>query len=230
MKTLNIPLICFVMVTVSAFAEEVPKELVEGLASEQFKQREATQVEIEKWADAKGPAALAAIFKLYVSSDDPEIRNRCHRFLRNQSDKDYLNDGQGYLGVHLLEVMLEIAGEDKPRFGIQIRGVVDGGQAEIAGIKVGDIIASIDGKKWHEPGAMDDLRNTIKSYKPKRKVLVEVKRQQNDKLIEIPVILGKRPVNDLDAYNPFDIEQAEKDAKEKHFNEWLEKLKQNNAL
>jgi predicted metalloprotease with PDZ domain len=179
---------CSSIFLVFSFAEEVPKELVEGLASEKFKRREESQQVVEKWANEKGPAAVSAIYKLYISSDDPEVRNRCYRILRVLSEKDYMNDGKGYLGVQLAEEMIE--GEDKPRFGIRITYIMPGSQAEVAGIKVGDVIVSMDGKKWNEQGALNELINTVASYKPLRKVVFDINRQGEQKLLEIPVILS----------------------------------------
>ncbi len=213
------------MLTVFASAETVPKALLEGLSSEEFKQRELSQVEIEKWVGEKGSAGVAAIYQIYVGADDPEVRNRCLRVLRIQSEKDYMNDGQGYLGVTLAEEELEVAGEEKPRIGIRITFVMPGSQAEIAGIKAGDIIASMDGKKWHAQGAINELIETVASYKPLRKVVFEIKRQGEDKLSEVPVILGKRPVDDLKQMYYNQLDDLEKKAREKHFEEWLKKLK-----
>jgi predicted metalloprotease with PDZ domain len=206
-------------------AEEVPEKLLEGLSSEQFKQREASQVELQKWVDQNGQAAITSIYRVYIGSDDPEIRSRCLRLLRTQSDKDYLNDGKGYLGVQLAEEMLEIVGDDKPRICLKITYVMPGSQAELAGIKAGDIIASMDGEKWYEVGAVQKLINTVASYKPLRRVVFEIKRPGEVALIEVPVILGKRPVDDLGAMYYGDISQLEKEAKDKHFDEWLKKQK-----
>lgn len=221
----NSSLICSVILATSAFGEEVPKRLLEGLSSEEFKQREASQIEIEKWISEKGPAAVAAIYQLYGGSDDPEVRSRCFRILRVQSDKDYMNDGMGYLGVGLSEEMLNLPGDDKPRACVRITNVMPGSQAEIAGVKVGDVITSMDGKKWYQQGAINELINAVASYKPLRKVVFEIKRQDDDKLVEVPVILGKRPVENLTEmyYNPAGT--LEKKARDKHFEEWLKKQK-----
>lgn len=206
-----------------SLAESVPKQLLEGLSSEEFKTRESSQLEIEKWADEKGDVAVAAIYELYVGSDDPEVRNRCYGILRKQSEKDYMKDGKGYLGVQLAEEIIQVPGDDKQRIGIRVTYVMPGSQAEVAGIKAGDIIASMDGKKWHEQGAINELINTVSSYKPLRKVLFEVKRHGEDKLVEVPVILGKRPVDNLSEMYYRPLQDMEKMARERHFEEWLKK-------
>ncbi len=226
MNIQNRSFLCSVMFVVVASAESVPKELLEGLSSEEFKQREASQVKIEKWTDEKGSAGVSAIYQLYVGADDPEVRSRCLRVLRTQSDKDYLDDGKGYLGVQMREEVVEIPGDEKPRYCIRITLVQPGSQAELGGIKVGDLIASMDGKKWYNQNAIIEFSALISSYKPRKKVVFELMRAGQEKLLEVPIVLGKRPVEDLNLLYYNDPMKLDKDARDKHFNEWLEKRKQ----
>ncbi|MES2981491.1 MAG: PDZ domain-containing protein [Verrucomicrobiota bacterium] len=211
------------MLAVFASAETVPNQLLEGLSSEEFKARETSQLELEKWVNEKGSTGVNAIFKVYQESDDPEVRTRCLRVLRTESDKDYLNDGKGYLGVQLWEEMLVLPGDERPRVCIKVTFIMPGSQAQIAGIKVGDVITAMDGKKWYEQGALTELIETVASYKPLRKVVFEIKRAGEDKLIEVPVILGKRPVENLGEMYYRDRNQLEKEARDKHFSQWLKK-------
>jgi predicted metalloprotease with PDZ domain len=205
-----------------SLAETIPQRLLEGLASEQFKVRESSQAEIEKWVDEKGQVAVAAIYRVHRDSEDPEVRLRCLRALRSISDKDYLNDGQGYLGLQLGDEILGLLGNDKPKTGIRVNYVMPGSQAELAGIKAGDVIVSMDGKKV---GPTDEFIKIVASYKPLRKVVFTIKRLGEDPLIEVTVILGKRPVQDLRMMYYSDLGKLEQDARDKHFEEWLKKQK-----
>jgi predicted metalloprotease with PDZ domain len=225
MNIKNRCIICSFILAFSAFGEEVPKSLLEGLSSEQFKEREASQIELGKWADEKGPSAISAIYKVYAESDDPELRNRCYQALRKQSDKDYLKDGKGYLGVQMREELHDLPGDDKPRICVRITFVVVGSQADLAGIQAGDLIASMDGKKWYEQGSIDEFSETIASYKPQRRIVFEVMRAGKDELIQVPVILGRRPVEDLRSMYYQDLEKLDSEARDRHFKEWLEKQK-----
>lgn len=216
-------LICSVFLVGLGLGEEVPKQILDGLSSEQYKQREDYQIELEKWISDKGPAGISAIYKVYTKSDDPEVRSRCLRVLRAQSDKEYLNEGQGYLGVQLWEEILQLPGDDKPRVCVRVTYIMPGSQAELAGIKVGDVLTALDGKKWYERGAMNELIQIISSHKPLRKVVFQVKRADEAALIEVPVILGKRPVADLRMMAVDDLQQLEKEARDAHFKEWLKK-------
>jgi hypothetical protein len=205
-----------------SLAETIPQKLLEGLASEQFNVRESSQAEIEKWVDEKGQVGVAAIYRVHRDSDDPEVRLRCLRVLRSRSDKDYMNEGQGYLGLQLADEILDLPGNDKPKTGIRVNYVMPGSQAELAGIKAGDVIVSMDGKKV---GPTDEFIKTVASYKPLRKVVFLMKRLGEDPLIEVTVILGKRPVQDLRMMYYSDLGKLEQDARDKHFEEWLKKQK-----
>lgn len=218
-------LLCSLILAVFSFAEQVPKQLLDGLSSEQFEIRETSETELQKWINQQGLPGIKAICKVQQESNDPEVRFRCLRVLRSQSDKDYLKDGQGYLGVQLWEEMLDLPGDKKPRVCLRITYVIPGSQAEIAGIKVGDMITSMDGSKWYERGAIEQLIQTVASYNPLKKVVFEIKRAGADELIEVPVILGKRPVKDLRAMYESDLQKLEKEARDRHFDEWLKKQK-----
>jgi predicted metalloprotease with PDZ domain len=205
--------------------EPVPRHLVEGLASDEFKQREKAQEEAATWMEEKGASGVRAIYQLHVQHDDPEVRNRALKVLRVQSDKEYHKDGQGFLGISMQEEVLELAGDDKPRVCMRITYIMEGSQAELAGLKVGDVITSMDGLKWYVQGAMAGLIDTIGSYKPMKKVLLEVKRAEQVDLVEIPVILGKRPVADMRFMDPENFQQIEQVAREKYFQEWMRNQK-----
>jgi len=66
--------------------------------------------------------------------------------------------------------------------GVYISGVVDGGGALAAGIKEGDIIVAINGKKIR---TMNELQETIVQFRPGDKVNVTVLRDKKEKKIEV---------------------------------------------
>ena len=66
--------------------------------------------------------------------------------------------------------------------GIYVTGLVDGGGALAAGIKSGDIITEVNGKKVK---TMNELQETIVQYRPGDKVTVTVIRNGKNKKIEV---------------------------------------------
>jgi hypothetical protein len=56
-------------------------------------------------------------------------------------------------------------------------------------------------------------------------VVFAVKRPGAEQLVEISAILGKRPVEDLRKMYYSDLGKLEKEARDRHFEEWLKKQK-----
>jgi Do/DeqQ family serine protease len=98
---------------------------------------------------------------------------------------------RGWIGVEAQEVTAELAESFKlPRgtTGALIAGVLRGSPADLAGIRPGDILQGVDGKPVKDPEAMLGL---IASLTPGQTVPFAIRR--DDRGIEIPVRVGKRP-------------------------------------
>jgi serine protease Do len=93
---------------------------------------------------------------------------------------------RGRIGVQIQEVNAQLAdsfGLDRPR-GALVSEIVDGGPAEKAGIKNGDVILSVDGRPV-ERSTM--LPSVISSIKPGNTAKVEVWRDRTSKLVNVKV-------------------------------------------
>ena len=82
---------------------------------------------------------------------------------------------RGYLGVQIAELTQELAEKEglENIEGVYVGGVTDGGAAKLAGMKAGDVITAIDGKKVN---STTQLRESVGQYRPGDKVDVEVNR------------------------------------------------------
>jgi C-terminal processing protease CtpA/Prc len=198
--------------------EPIPAQLLEGLASEEFAKREASQSELLEWARGREQAGVE-ILKMSRGSDDPEVQKRSSEVLRELSDEDYLSDGLGYLGITMQEEELQGEPNGKEQFGIRILGLMRGSPAEQAGIKQGDLIIALNGKTWNEIGAVTVFGDVISRTKPLVEVVLTVKRDEPDP-VEIPVKLGKRPINDLREARE-SLQLLDEQARERHFRDWL---------
>ena len=223
LKKSAFPYVLFFCCTLCHSAEiELPDRFLNNLSSETFKERENAQKGLLAWAIENGPNAASAIYQFRKVSDDPEIRKRSYEILRELSDIDYFSDGDGYLGIYMVEEIVEIPGDDRPRFCVRVTAVVDDSPAKEAGIQNGDLITALDGKKWYDEGAVDDLMKKIADSKPFQEVILTISRRNEDSL-EIRVRLGKRPVEDLGGIRG-NIQELEKRAKDEHFRTWLKQL------
>ena len=82
---------------------------------------------------------------------------------------------RGYLGVQIAELTQELAEKEglENIEGVYIADVTNGGAAKLAGIKSGDVITTINGKKVN---STTQLKESIGQYRPGDKVDVEVNR------------------------------------------------------
>lgn len=88
------------------------------------------------------------------------------------------------LGVTIQDVTQELANENKidQLKGVYINGVRDDGAAKEAGLKVGDIIISIND---HKVNSVSELQEQVSRYRPKDKVNVIVSRGNNEKEFDV---------------------------------------------
>jgi hypothetical protein len=200
-------------------AEPVPENLLRGIASEDFSEREVSQAALLAWSQKNPKIAKTALLKLHESDEDPEVRKRAHMVLKVLSEADYLSDGQGYLGILMQEEMLEVGGENEVPMGIRIQDVMPGTPAQQADLRAGDMIIALDGKGWKGVGAVNVFSETVSAKKP----LVEVKltlRRGGAEPFEVAVKLGKRPIQDFREAGG-DLQKLEERAREQHFKKWL---------
>jgi serine protease Do len=109
--------------------------------------------------------------------------------------KDLIENGRvirGYLGVQIQEIDYEIAKSLglKEVAGALIADVVEDTPADKAGLKTGDVVLKVDGKKIH---TSSELRNTISAHRPGDKVTLMLLRGGKEKNID--VILEELPEN-----------------------------------
>lgn len=136
-------------------------------------------VEVGSWVATVAPAELpAAIGVISVGVRTPTSREVSRRAPAPNS---------GYLGIGL------DPGDDG---GPVIAMVERGGAAEKAGLKVGDIVLMVAGRKVASP---ERLVTAIQGYKPGQSVTLRVKRKEKGKTkeeeLEIRATLGRRPAN-----------------------------------
>jgi serine protease Do len=93
---------------------------------------------------------------------------------------------RGRIGVQIQEVNAQFAdafGLDRPR-GALVGQVIDGGPAQKAGIKTGDVILSVDGKTVERSA---QLPGVISAIKPGDDAKVEVWREKGSKILSVKV-------------------------------------------
>jgi S1-C subfamily serine protease len=106
----------------------------------------------------------------------------------------WIGEGEGYLGVKVQDVSSDLGdyfGVDAGE-GVLVLDVMDDSPAEEAGIKDGDVILKVDGKKTTDT---EKFVKYIKSSEPGEDVEVELKRKRRTQTIEVE--LGESPASHL---------------------------------
>ncbi|MDX1680188.1 MAG: PDZ domain-containing protein, partial [Akkermansiaceae bacterium] len=132
----------------------------------------------------------------------------------------YARHGKGFIGIGMDDIMVEIPGEQNPVPAVVITRIIEGMAAEKAGLKVGEVVVGIDGKRWPAP-ATEPMRKQVMDLKPMTKIEMQILR--DGKIENVEVTLVRRP---LEADNlmlermPGRARKAEQDRWEKFFREW----------
>jgi len=97
---------------------------------------------------------------------------------------------RGWIGIEAQDITPDLAESFKLKEnrGSLIAGIIDGSPAEKSGLKPGDILLSIDD---HDVIDSSSMLNLISSLKPNKKATLKIIRDQKE--IEVPVMIGKRP-------------------------------------
>lgn len=217
----ELPLKCLFILVVALFpaeAVELPSKALAGLASQQFRDREIAQVELLTWARLQPAPAIDELLRQSRMAIDPEVRERCLNILRILVTDEYLKEGEGYLGIMLKDDVSDIPGEPKPRGVIRVLMVQPDSPAEHAGIRQNDMIVGTNGEIWQDV----TFRANIKKMKPNREVDLKILRDGG--WINLKVPLGRRPAFADNSFFPgqiYNLEAAERAAKEAYFRHWL---------
>lgn len=203
-------------------AFEIQDKIILDLGSPQFRQRETAQADLLALARVQPLTSLETLYKESSSSDDPEVRQRLMSVLRALIDEQYSRQGKGYIGIGLKPVVANVPGEPKPRSLINVTQVQPNSPGERAGLKVNDLIVSLNGSTWGDETSHEEFSRKIAEMKPDATVQLKVLRDQ--KLLDLEVTLTRRPVvADFPYFDPrsMDSEGPERAAKEAHFRQWM---------
>ena len=205
-----------------AIAGELSDKLVSDLANGEFRIREKAQSELLAQSRQKPERAMDELFRLSRSSGDPEIRLRCVAILRDLLKDQYMKEGQGFVGIGRLDKTVDIAGRTGPCHGVLVTSVRNGTPAERSGIRVGDLIISLNGGEWKQGIASETFADQIAAMRPGTKVTLAIYR--DDKKIDVDLVLVRRPAGlpmEFMLGQTFDPEKAENDALEAFFRDWF---------
>lgn len=209
----------------AAAGRALPDGTLERLASEEFREREAGQLELLAWARTSPAKTVDELYELTRVHENPEVRRRCMEVLRELVFDEYLREGgPGYIGIRMMEEQVAVPGDDGLRVGIRVTEVVDETPAEEAGLVQGDLIVGIDDRVWREQGMVFEFGDEIKRLKAGTRIVLKL--LKNGAVVELPLTLGRRPPGALERFPMMTAEElaeADRAAKERYFREWMDR-------
>lgn len=210
--------------TVAAASETgpIPAQPLAQLSADDFKTREDAQDEILEWARSCADDAVELLYAECLNTGEPEIRARCLAVLKELIGDQYSRDGEGFIGIRMLEEMVKIPAADKPRAAIRVTFVTPNTPAELSGLKINDRIVALDELAWNELPIIEVFGDEIRKRKPGSKVKLTVWRDEQLLVIELTLI--RRPLEaDRQWFNgpQLDLETLEQEAREDYFQKWL---------
>ena len=210
-----------------AWSLELPAGPLANLKSEEFRQREDAQAELLAWARRQADGATDELLRQSRVADDPEVRERCLDVLRELVNDEYLKDGEGFIGIQMLDELANVPGDPKPRGVIRVILVVADSAAQQAGLQVNDLIAGMGDLVWHEGGASLDLPGENPPIEAQHQGHAQSLAQwqpdgSRSQIGSAPAAGGLRCFS---TSGKSDLEAAERAAKEAYFRRWLERRK-----
>jgi membrane-associated protease RseP (regulator of RpoE activity) len=162
------------------------RELVRQLGHSKYETREAAQKKLE----ALPAGALPIVAEAYRASDDPEVRMR----LRAYGQAFFLKHELPRHGIHppaFLGVSQTTGFDPDGQAFIEVVQVIDGTAAQRAGIKPGDRIIALDGRRVDRADTVTQFSEAIKAHQPGKTVTLTIIRDSEP--IDIDATLGAIP-------------------------------------
>ena len=144
-----------------ACGQGIPAAILKDLSSAKFAERESAQEELLKWGRKRPESSIKELHRQSTGAEDPEVRTRCMAALRKLVIEHEFR-GDGYLGISMAEMTVQVPGEAEPRQGITINMVQPATAAELAGLSPGQVIVGLDERIWRKPGMMQDFAKIIR--------------------------------------------------------------------
>jgi predicted metalloprotease with PDZ domain len=207
-------LVFVLLLATRATADDIG-DSIEQLGACRFAEREAAQARLVELAAGRHEAFLQRAVKEFVTTRDPEIRERLREVMRAVMERELFGRPQGFLGIRMGSVFV-VMGDNAAEFKsqIQVVGLTEDSAAEKAGVQVGDVIIGMDGRPLAAEAPQQKFVEQIRSQPPGTEVRLQVVREGVTR--EIPVRLGAMPPTvQAELYPP--------DRKRALFEEWLDR-------
>jgi hypothetical protein len=162
------------------------KQEVQRLGSSESQERNEAKGRLAAWSDRFPRVSLMYLADIYADAEDVEILYQLEILLRKQADEVLFSVPSAFLGVNFEQV--NFPDQDAQ---ILISSVVPDTPADEAGLRPGDVILEIQGRKISEISETSNFAEFIQTHLPLQIINLRMKRAA--KVWDIDLKLGLRP-------------------------------------
>jgi hypothetical protein len=196
-------------------AQAVPMAIIRDLSSDKFAERETAQAELREWSRKQPEKSIGELHRQWTSASDPEVKARCLAVLKELVlEREY--GGEGYLGISMIEMIVQVPGENLPRRAIRIGMVMPGTAADVAGLLPNDLIVGLGDRVWRDGGMDSDFARIIRENRPGTEVSLLL--LKDEKLVRKKIRLGSKPEAPGE-----EGQEIARIARDRFFQRWLDK-------
>lgn len=216
---LTVALLC---ASLFSSADEL-EQLLEDMGADSFETRQGAYEALKNLAGKDKEQLVPFLYEHLDTSSSPEVNMRVNELLREVILFDHFGRPPGFIGIQLGAITMLIDGEQVPV--VVVNRVIPDTAADRSGLKAGDIISSLEGKRTTE----HELRN-LRMRADQLFISRVAKKFKGDQIrlgiykdgIERETILtlGARP-DDL----PTSLPRPTEEMKEAYYKKWLQDQK-----
>lgn len=195
-------------------------EILVGMSSEDFETREGATMRLLEMSRPRLAAVSRALFKAARTSPDPEIRFRSKETFRKIFEFRVLGIGDSNLGV-LWHIHLHQPFNGPLQVLPLVRQIQPESPAQIAGLKPGDIVHTVNGKALPPLESLPTLRRILRESDPGQQIELSIRNVQLQSARYASHAKGNRKV----VLTVRDSEKGLREAEPGEFEKWYQNLK-----
>lgn len=102
----------FAAIPALSFGED-PRDTLRDLGSDSFQERSSAEERLGAWAEGNGKVAKDWLAASMEATEDPEVKQRLRKVLKDLVVGEAIATGPGYVGIQMAPAQVMVPGEDR---------------------------------------------------------------------------------------------------------------------